>query len=191
MTLLLIGLWTITIQLSVNPCCAEFSCRKCIFRRLSTWLVTPVHSQWSYSSLALSHRFAFCIIIHHWDGTGISFGIYPYGKHRPFILDIPYYGCWWPGGRINIKMSSEQYRKSHCGDKTILRLSYLHNGISYTDKMTFLYWIKALATQGTLMDYVKVSLMHPSSQPKVFVLWHLFIGNDLDQNAAIQGPDSI
>ena len=48
-----------------------------------------------------------------------------------------------PGGWINIKMSSYQYRKSHCGDKTILRPSYLHNGISYTGKMTSLYWIRA------------------------------------------------
>ena len=46
-----------------------------------------------------------------------------------------------PGAQINIKMSSYQYRKSHCGDKTILRPSYLHNGISYTGKMTSLYWI--------------------------------------------------
>ena len=29
------------------------------------------------------------------------------------------------------------------GDKTILRPSYLHNGISYTGKMTSLYWIRA------------------------------------------------
>ena len=41
-------------------------------------------------------------------------------------------------------MSSYQYRKSHCGDKTILRPSYLHNGISYTGKTTSLYWIGAL-----------------------------------------------
>ena len=40
-------------------------------------------------------------------------------------------------------MSSYQYRKSHCGDKTILRPSYLHNGISYTGQITFLYWIGA------------------------------------------------
>ena len=33
------------------------------------------------------------------------------------------------GGGFNIKMSSYQYRKSHCGDKTILRPSYLYNGI--------------------------------------------------------------
>ena len=46
-------------------------------------------------------------------------------------------------GWFNIKMSSNQYRKCHCGDKTILRSSYLHNGISYTGKMTCLYWIRA------------------------------------------------
>ena len=49
-----------------------------------------------------------------------------------------------PGPRFNKKMTSYQYRKSHCGDKTILRPSYLHNGISYTGKMTSLYWIRAL-----------------------------------------------
>ena len=48
-----------------------------------------------------------------------------------------------PGPWFNIKMSSYQYRKSHCGDKTILRPSYLPNGISYTGKMTSLYWIRA------------------------------------------------
>ena len=48
-----------------------------------------------------------------------------------------------PGPRFNIKMTSYQYRKSHCGDKTILRPSYLHNGISYTGKTTSLYWIRA------------------------------------------------
>ena len=54
---------------------------------------------------------------------------------------------WWhmlkPGPWFNIKMTSYQYRKCHCGDKTILRPSYLHNGISYTGKTTSLYWIRA------------------------------------------------
>ena len=53
-----------------------------------------------------------------------------------------------PGPWFNIKMLSYQYRKSHCGDKTILRPSYLHNGISYTGKMTSLYWIGA---QGSIL----------------------------------------
>ena len=43
------------------------------------------------------------------------------------------------GPRFNTKMSS--YRKSHCGDTTVVRSSYLHNGISYTGKMTSSYWI--------------------------------------------------
>ena len=45
-----------------------------------------------------------------------------------------------PGPWFNIKMSSYQYWKSHCGDKTVIRSSYLHNGIPDTGKMTSLYW---------------------------------------------------
>ena len=46
-----------------------------------------------------------------------------------------------PGGWFNIEMPSCQYmyRKSHCGDKTILRLSYLHNGIFYIRVRQHLY----------------------------------------------------
>ena len=54
------------------------------------------------------------------------------------------YRVWYPGPWFNIKLSSYQYRKSHCGDKTVVRSSYLHNGISYTGKMSSLYWIRAL-----------------------------------------------
>ena len=41
-------------------------------------------------------------------------------------------------------MTSCPYRKSHCGDKTILWPFYLHNGISCTGKMPSLYWIRSL-----------------------------------------------
>ena len=44
---------------------------------------------------------------------------------------------------VNIKMASYQYRKSHCGNQTIWRPCYLHNGISYTSKMASSYWIRA------------------------------------------------
>ena len=54
---------------------------------------------------------------------------------------IPTAFPWQPGPRFNIKMTSYQYRNSNCGDKTIWRPSYLHNGISCTDKITSLYWI--------------------------------------------------
>ena len=50
------------------------------------------------------------------------------------------------GPWFNIKMSSYWYRKSHCVDKTVVRSSYLHNGISYTCKMTSLYSIRALVS---------------------------------------------
>ena len=43
-----------------------------------------------------------------------------------------------------IKMAPYQYRKSHCGDKTISRSFNFHNGISYTGNRTSLYWIGAL-----------------------------------------------
>ena len=44
---------------------------------------------------------------------------------------------------FSIQMPSYQYRKSHCGDKTVVRSSYLDNRISYTGNMTSLYWIRA------------------------------------------------
>ena len=39
-------------------------------------------------------------------------------------------------------MSSYQYRESHCGDKTIFRPSYLHNGISYIGIKKSSYWYR-------------------------------------------------
>ena len=63
--------------------------------------------------------------------------------------------CWLsqsPGGWFNIKMSSCRYRKSHCGDKSILRPSYLHNGISYTGKMSSLSWIRTLIITMSFCD---------------------------------------
>ena len=51
-----------------------------------------------------------------------------------------------PGSSLKLKIICYQFRKSHGGNKTILRPSYLHNGISYTGKMTFLYWIRTQAS---------------------------------------------
>ena len=65
----------------------------------------------------------------------------------------------YPGPRFNIKMSSYQFRKSHCGDKTIVRSSYLHNGTSYTGKMSSLYLIGAMEaiSISDKMSYGKIS----------------------------------
>ena len=64
-------------------------------------------------------------------------------------------GILVPGPQFNIKMTSCRYRKSHCGDKTVVRLSYLHNGISYTGKMTSLHWIGALVFKIESLKIVK------------------------------------
>ena len=61
-------------------------------------------------------------------------------KRRALCIFVGIYSGPW----FNIKVPSYQYRKSHCGDKTVVRSSYLHNGISYTDKMVYFYWISPL-----------------------------------------------
>ena len=89
---------------------------------------------------------------------------------RQHQVDVVRQGPW---GWFNIKMSSYQYRKSHCGDKTILRPSYLHNGISYTGKMTSLYWIRTLAplwvesSRGPALVGWTIGLLWP-----IFFLWN-------------------
>ena len=86
------------------------------------------------------------------------------------------------GPRFNIKMSSYQYRKSHCGDKTILRPSYLHNGISYTGK-TSLYWFSPQVSQAGMTagcNYPSLPEI-PASSNKVLIyifrypnaVWHI------------------
>ena len=49
-----------------------------------------------------------------------------------------------PWGQFSIKMSSYQYRNSHCGDNTTSRRCYLHNRILYTGKTKSLYWVKGV-----------------------------------------------
>ena len=73
--------------------------------------------------------------VQYWPLDMMTYYIFPF----PQVLQ--------PGPWFNM-MSSYQYRKSHCGDKMIFRPSYLHNGISYTDKMTSLYWIRTQVLSG-------------------------------------------
>ena len=52
-------------------------------------------------------------------------------------------------------MPTYQYRKSHCGDQTVVRSSYLHNGTSYTGKMASLYWFSPLVS---IYEHLKLSV---------------------------------
>ena len=72
---------------------------------------------------------------------------------------------WWtPGPWFNIKMSSYQYMKSHCGDKTVVRSSYLYNGISYAGKMSSLYWIRSQHFPGSRHPTPDQSVYHARTQ---------------------------
>ena len=70
------------------------------------------------------------------------------------------------GGWFNINMSSLQYRKSHCGNKTILRPSYLQNGISYVAKRWHFYVIPGSCCVSRRFAYLrsKVWLQHVTIQ---------------------------
>ena len=53
------------------------------------------------------------------------------------------------GWSFNIKMLFYQDKKSSCGDKMVIRSSYLQNRNSYTSYMISLYWIRAQTSTGT------------------------------------------
>ena len=84
------------------------------------WVITLNSNKWKYAAFAWHPNY-------WWRNDNCD-----------YIYEQKYPGPWF-----NIKMSSYRYRKSHCGDKTVVRSSYLHNGISYTGKMASLYWIGA------------------------------------------------
>ena len=66
-------------------------------------------------------------------------------------------------------MSSHQYRKSHFGDKTVVRSSYLHNGISCTGKTTYLYWIRPKVTDSVETGIENVTGMNLSFSIEMFI----------------------
>ena len=87
-------------------------------------------------------------------------------------LDLYTLTFHWPGPRFDIKMSSHQYSKSHCGDKTVVRSSYLHNGISYTGKMASFYWISPLVIFLFRMNvWSLVCSLKPLTSTKMAILY--------------------
>ena len=87
----------------------------------------------------------------HWGRLGSGWEI-GYSKHQWMRLHVGWGEPWdgesrlrcqpcqispnHPGPWFNIKTSAYQHMKSHCGDKTVVRSSYLHNGISYIQSGT-------------------------------------------------------
>ena len=60
--------------------------------------------------------------------------IYEWGNHQHHFYFSS--GLWF-----NMMMLSYQYRKYHYGDKTVIRLSYLRNGIFYNGRVASLHGI--------------------------------------------------
>ena len=83
---------------------------------------------------------------------------------------------WRSGPQFNTKISSNRYRKSHCGDKTVVRSSYLHNGISYTGKMTSLYWIRA---KGDMLHSIFYAIFMLFSENETVILGEPFTFEDV------------
>ena len=118
---------------------------------VSLWLGANLESALVWPQTTRTRAFANRLNV-YWSTQDWNYTSLPY--QRPWIFmnfecakPFMNFALWFlmtAGRWFNMKMSSYQYRKSHCGDKTILRPSYLHNGISYTGKMPFLYWFKAL-----------------------------------------------
>ena len=137
--------------------CLEFILLELLPHLPMSWSPCNTHSTFSCS---LRHEVCACFDLfqfvlvssehHHSDITWAS-------QHRKS-----------PGPWFNIKMSSYQYRKSHCGDKTVVRSSYLHNRISYTGKMTSLYWFGPLEFNCLVEKFVQAnnkSNIKPLSEP--------------------------
>ena len=135
----------------------DFSCRHAIdsssflislyiYRNIEYWTDTVMKKKWplNINILCFEHikimstNDIFFVSKYH---RLLRFKWYIFHIKIPQILEI--HSQIRPGPWFNIKMSSYQYRKSHCGDKMILRPSYLHNRIFYTGKMISLYWIGA------------------------------------------------
>ena len=70
-----------------------------------------------------------CILVSHWNtwGTEKNYIKWCVSGHCSTVTVV--INEVKPGPWFNIKTSSYRYRKSHFGDKTVVRLSYLHNDI--------------------------------------------------------------
>ena len=72
-------------------------------------------------------------------------------------------------------MPSYQYRKSHCGDKTVVKSSYLHNGISYTGKTVSLYWIRALLLACIVRWTLSMMLLFVVQISSQYTIWYFIV----------------
>ena len=121
-------------------CCVYLWCHSAVIHALTAWLMGK-RSCYSQNMMWNSYVGTFHITGPQYPlsaGQAISRILGHFCTQIGMKWTMP---SWWLQiyrGWFNKKMPSYQYRKSHCGDKTILRASHLHNGISYIDKIFIL-----------------------------------------------------
>ena len=99
---------------------------------MQPWQFTCFHKHYFHKRLAWRRQgLVDCSYFYFWKLFSSSPDVW-----HPWMLI--YMSFQSPGPRFNMQIPSW---KSHCGDKTVVRSSYLHNGISYTGKMASLYCI--------------------------------------------------
>ena len=163
------------VDSTANPCILHNIWK--ISYQLSVWFILHFYFMWNFFQ---SHHVMICLPTVALDGISMRWcGFCDLNWHIPspyITLTRWVYRCYAtkkplnPGAWINIKMTSYQYRKSHCGDKTILRQSYLHNGISYTGKTAYLYWFRALI----LFSALTTTVVIPQCQYIMYTLWYIY-----------------
>ena len=80
------------------------------------------------------------------------------------------------GPRFNMQMTFYLYRKSHCGDKAILRPSYLHNGFSILVR-----WHLYIELGPRLTNFGRDICVESALGPQIIVLWRtLWLHSDQD-----------
>ena len=72
-------------------------------------------------------------------------------------------GAQGPGACFHTKLPSYWNAKSHCVNETVVKLSHLHNGISYAGNMASLYWHQPLVlcvtrSSGALIHVLTLSV---------------------------------
>ena len=112
-----------------------------------TWLVWLNHNTQKVANLPITKRGDRLKPQHlGWPATTIS----------TWFLLLPY-------------VNYMEWRESYCGDRMILWSSYLHNGISYTGRMTSLYWIRPKINTMAMYNSCLIN-QYPPSSPKYHVL---------------------
>ena len=107
---------------------------------------------------------------------------FTHGKYADIRRAAQYSVMTW--GTIQYIDAVIPYRKSHFGDKAIVRPSYLNSGIFYTCNMTYSYWIRAYVMIFVLRR-IHWSLVHPPPRARnaelcLCILWIKNIEQQVD-----------